>query len=307
MLDLSQKSQRGEMLKDPLNAYADRIDVAERWLHENVKSGQRKVHCEMHRLTIERAQVLLKHNESNRRIHPDKLAQIVSDIKSGNWLLNGETIIVADNGMMNDGQHRCLSVIEAGVPVDTLIAFGVGRGTRTTVDVGTARTVGDQISMEGGDNANLGGAIAKMLVQFEKTGKISSQFGDAPTTATQRAKYWECYDEIMAALHCVPKQGSARVGAKSFIVFVVVLLRRKNVKAAERFIEGLCTAAINKQPVPPNSPIFQARERLSDPAAKRLKTMERLEIVLRHWNAYLANKKMSKSSPLQGKLPEIEG
>lgn len=70
-------------------------------------------------------------------------------MKDGKWRLNGEPIIVDDQGCCVNGYHRLSACIEAGVPFRTLLVTGVPHETWTTVDTGKVRSAGDVFQIDG--------------------------------------------------------------------------------------------------------------------------------------------------------------
>jgi hypothetical protein len=124
-------------------------------------------------ITPDVARELLALNHENRHLSPTKISHYAGDIIAGRWAVNGEPIIISDDGQLNDGQHRLLGCIEAEAPFDTLIVFGVKRETRTTVDQGRARTLGDYMQMSGITNAKLVATTARRACAFARSGKRS--------------------------------------------------------------------------------------------------------------------------------------
>src|SRR5882757_5791751 len=60
----------------------------------------------------------------NRIINDNTVAQYANDMSKGNWVANGETIKVAENGRIPDGQHRLWACINSGANFDTLLVSG---------------------------------------------------------------------------------------------------------------------------------------------------------------------------------------
>lgn len=117
-----------------------------------LERGKAEVFTATTMLTPELARLLLAANEDNRNVQltsrGTRSVEAYADMmRRGEWLLNGSTLVVASNGQLNDGQHRCLACIDAGVAVPVQIAFGVERETRSTLDQGRARTPGDVLKI----------------------------------------------------------------------------------------------------------------------------------------------------------------
>ena len=135
---------------------------------DNMVRDDGDIRTEIVQLTPMLARVLLGRNDGNRCVRKSKVAQYKSDILAGRWSMNGEPIIVSRDGLLNDGQHRCLAVIEANAPIQVIIVFGVERETRETVDQGGARSASDIALMHHVPNAALASAIARMMIVYER-------------------------------------------------------------------------------------------------------------------------------------------
>lgn len=73
--------------------------------------------------------MLLEHNTRNpRKVSRSVVRQYATDMRSGNWRVNGETIVIDRDGNMKNGQHRCLACIESGCAFETLLVYGVEPG-----------------------------------------------------------------------------------------------------------------------------------------------------------------------------------
>lgn len=118
-------------------------------------------------LTPDLAAWFLQNNDHNRRMSSSEVDHIASAIIAGRWRPNGDTIKITEAGRLADGQHRCQAVIESGIAVPTLIAFGVAdtKDVMATIDTcGRTRTVRDLYEMATGkriDNVYL--AVTNLL------------------------------------------------------------------------------------------------------------------------------------------------
>ncbi len=76
-------------------------------------------------ITPEIASELLKANTINRRIKESVVGYLAGEMKNGNFVYNGESIIVSDTGRLLDGQHRLLAIKYSGVSVYVNLVVGV--------------------------------------------------------------------------------------------------------------------------------------------------------------------------------------
>jgi hypothetical protein len=119
------------------------------------------------KITPQMAKALLETNVDNRRVHPTKVEQFARDMREGRWALTGQPIIIADDGFLNDGQHRLLAIIAANTSIETNVTRGASRETRDKIDIGTIRTAGDVVQMFHIPNGNSVAALAKIVLSYE--------------------------------------------------------------------------------------------------------------------------------------------
>jgi hypothetical protein len=87
-------------------------------------------------ITPEQALSWLQANTFNRTISPSVVKKYASDMASGNWTLNHQGIAFDDDGVLVDGQHRLMAMVESGQAIKTLVSFG---SNRTGIDELRAR------------------------------------------------------------------------------------------------------------------------------------------------------------------------
>lgn len=61
----------------------------------------------------------------SRVINRQAVKTYIAQMKTGRWVLNGETICFDSNGVLRDGHHRLLAIIESGVTIEVLVVRGV--------------------------------------------------------------------------------------------------------------------------------------------------------------------------------------
>lgn len=128
-----------------------------------VQRGKKHRFADFVTITPALAEVLLEHNPDNRRLSPVAASRYAVDMKNGAFECNGETVIIADTGELNDGMHRLTACVATGMSFDTALVVGVPRPTRGTVGLGKGRTVGDHLHMDGYKDANNLGTAGRIL------------------------------------------------------------------------------------------------------------------------------------------------
>lgn len=101
-------------------------------------------------ITPEKAIDLLEHNTHNRPLSNVHVQRIARQIIDNKWKFNGDTIKVAKNGDVLDGQHRLWAVIESKKSIETIIVYGIERDAFATIDtVRRLRSGADTLALNG--------------------------------------------------------------------------------------------------------------------------------------------------------------
>ena len=96
-------------------------------------------------ITPQEATNWLRCNEHNRPVRKGHVNFLANEIKNGNWQVNGQAIVIADNEQVLDGQHRLLAIIEAGQPIKSLVVYGITPEAFSTIDTGAVRSSADAL------------------------------------------------------------------------------------------------------------------------------------------------------------------
>ena len=91
-------------------------------------------------ITPEMASDLLKKNYANRKISKPNYTHYMTDMINGNWQLNGETIKVAIDGELIDGQNRLTACVMSGKSFRTVLITGLPNVVKKTIDSGKKRS-----------------------------------------------------------------------------------------------------------------------------------------------------------------------
>lgn len=287
---------------------------AAEWLAEQVARGKKEPFAEAITLTPEIAEILLTVNDDNRPKRQRLLDTLITDAVENNFELNGETIKISKDGRLNDGQHRCESVIRTGKPIRTFIVFGVTRDSRLTVDTGVNRTVGDFIAMDGGKYATAGATVAKNLCLHRRGATTFSAGQNIISKTMIRQEYWNHEKEIITAVQACDHKFSTGFGMTS-LATAYVLIARKNPHECAAFFAALIEGAGLRR----SSAVLSLRNRIinmksrGDAAAKNApkrknRPHHKVEMVIRYWNAHRKGVAIKNALPILGDgLPAIEG
>lgn len=247
------------------------------WL-ERGKRKRFSVEC---MVTPEMALRLLANNPENRSLSLPVVENYAAAMRRGEWRLNGINIIIAATGEVNDGQHRLQAVVSADEPVLLSLQFGIERDTRSTVDVGKKRTLGDHFAMAKVPNAMSVAAMVKWAWCYDNEFNFQSH----PSVA-QAFDYLEQNPGIEPAVNAVRpiintyRLGTGPIGGASYVCSR--LNEHVHGEFGARVGDGLGISSTS-------SPIYRVRERYQQHATKQkpMAADEAAAVYIKGFNAYL--------------------
>ncbi len=236
-------------------------------------------------ITPERAVQLLENNPSNRRIRQTRVNLYAEAIRNGQWRITGETIKVG-NGKLIDGQHRLWACIEAGVPFDTYIVYGVEDDAMTYIDSGLPRSMSDVIDLGGFDYTTHRAAVARLLIGWESgTMQNTNKWALTATRGAILDVVRDRHDEMGNAIRTafnVHKYVGGQIGPiAAFLVKINEIDPAKATEFTERWVNGDMLAA--------DDPIRALRRWVTSRTItkKRTTTTESLTAMSKAWNAFV--------------------
>lgn len=112
-----------------------------------IYGAEHEIVAEVMTITPQDATNWLRCNRNNRPLRKRHVAFLASEILNGNWQVNGQAIVIADDEQVLDGQHRLFAIIEAGQPIKTLVVYGITPEAFKTIDTGAVRSGADAMCL----------------------------------------------------------------------------------------------------------------------------------------------------------------
>ncbi len=258
--------------------------VTIRQINAWIASGEPR--CEIDLIfTAEVARALLKRNrpgETNRPMNPDAVKGNIDQLPE--WENTGEPIIISDEGILNDGQHRLKAIVESGISAVMDLRIGVRRRTFANTNSGRRRSGGDALTIAQIKNSNNVAAMTRMMICYERG--LPNALKERVTNGeiVRAAKRWE--KDMQAAHQLTSGTGRPyRNAATNALAFIA--LRTGDEDKVEKFFSVLRYGDGDRV-----HPAHQLREFLSkvvvttgNDAAKRARAFA---ACLLAWNAELA-------------------
>lgn len=213
----------------------------------------------------------------NRPKKKSNSAKLIADVKDGNWVCNGETIILDTTRCVIQGQHRLDVVVQTGESIESYVVFGMPTNVFVTLDSGARRSTADAMQILQMDNNYGQSAAAKMIWGLVSQPQIAFNLrADLQITTTQTIRFRQAtnIEYVKGTPHISPSILSA---VKFLISWIAPDL-------VDEFMEGVITGV----GLSATSPILVARERIinADARNERFNTEHKLHALLTGWNAF---------------------
>jgi hypothetical protein len=237
------------------------------------------------------ARRLLAINTGNRHISRRRVTQLASQMRLGHFENTGEPIIVSDEAILNNGQHRLLAVIEADAAVEMDIRFGIPRLAFVKTDTGAARSGADVLSIRGIAGAARVAMALRLLIAYDRG--LPDHLRDYITN-----------DEINRAFDRWPDIGDAVAKVqvyrfppqiRSTPLYVTTYLAMRAPKAArvDDWLHMLATGLDAHR----SHPAYVLRERLlrgvGDELGTRERQLLRFALMIKSWNMFRHDEEVS--------------
>lgn len=300
MLKVAERPTEGKANETQFRGFS-KTHRAAMWIDAEVERAKKGVTTQIVELTPELAEALIERNAGNRKTSPYYVDAYARDIENDKWRFNGEPLIVSHDGKLNDGQHRCLAVIEAQKPIVVVLVIGVARDTRTTLDQGRIRTAGDYLSMEGHSDANALAAAANYIWQWQVRGFLVNS-GKAKPTKSEVLDLIETHPGVVDSLSAISRSGAPAVGGLSMLAFCHWAFSRTcPVGEVTAFMSKLTGGA----GLLTRDPILYIRNRLIAERG-RMRLNDKAELIFRGWNASRKGGDTKRLPIIGGVLPVVE-
>ena len=239
-------------------------------------------------LTPACASWILKLNTSNRPLVRNGIERFSSIARAGEWRLTGEAIVIAREGLLNDGQHRCHAVVDTGISVPVDVRFGALRDAFQCTGTGRRRTAAQTLHVIGIQYGAMVGSVAR-LIALHDAGKLSD--GSVHIENAVIASVAQAEPNILALVKAVHVDFRP-VKAAAFAFPMVLAARVASIETVLQFIDLVATGLT---PTPHDaSRTLHLRLMEAHMKKHRLKQIVIATLTARAWNAWIAGQEIRK-------------
>lgn len=228
-----------------------------------------------------KAEAMLEANRRNRPLSEKYIAKLAEDMKAGKWEENGESIKVAKDGTLIDGQHRLWAVVMSRVTIKSVVVTDLDEDVFDTVDTGKPRNLGQALAIHGYANYfQLAASLGWIWRIREKT-----LFGDTANRSTLMMMLESDKKNIISAVARCEKKSPFRIFPASVIAALYYYFIKKDTVLAEAFVQCIYSGSAEGFPN-----FHLLREKIIAACggrnANRLSTGELVGLAVKAWNAH---------------------
>lgn len=255
-------------------------------------------------MTPSAAAKILEKNTKNRPLSQPSIRKYSNAMKAGRWMLNGEPIIIADDGTLIDGQHRLQAVVNSGMTVPMIIVTGVSKSAFRTVDIGKKRTGADAISTHDSKfekNRMITAAAAKIVYNFESDVFVKNREkleNDLLIDFLEQNRGIPRSVEFALGLHTARK-----IVPASALAALHYLFSKKDIDMAERFFNKLNTGENLKKDDPIN--VLRNKLFILSQEVGVIRSREVIPFLIRTWEAIRNDEVIDKLIVAKDYIPKI--
>lgn len=266
-----------------------------------------KVNTSVVDVTPELAKAILGQNDKNRPISSDTVTKYSKLMKQNKWQFNGETIIIAIDGTLLDGQHRLSAIVASKTVQKMIVVKGVAKDAFTTIDIGKKRNASDALATYSEKYKKyriLIAACAKTLTEFDKDGVWNGDVISERLTHEEMIKFVEVNQGILKSVEYVSSlSGARKIIPQSALAACHYLFSKKDTFEAARFFEKLN----NGERLNAEDPVLVLRQRLIEMrfAGGVFRAREVLPYIIKTWSLVRQGKKSKQLRIKSDYIPQV--
>lgn len=229
-------------------------------------------------ITPELAEHFLKLNTQNRPKSSQRVKALADLMRQGKWIFNGDAIRISKAGRLIDGQHRLSAIVESGCAQQYVLVTNLDDEAFKTIDVGSNRTAGDMLSIEGIRDYNNVAAAARLAISYERTGNPVYSAVTKQATKADIVEYTRTEQGLKLILSCKKIQARNnihKICARSVLSFCHHEFAKVSPEKADQFIDEFHKGYYSYE----HSPVAAVRDRLLMDKESKL-TISRRAIVI---------------------------
>ena len=235
-------------------------------------------------ITPQIAEQWLAHNVANRKLREASVAKHVEKLQSGLYQFNGDAIRWSTSGRIIDGQHRLTAIVRTGIPMKSVVVWGIRDEAQVTMDRGDKRSLIDHLSIMGEDSTKILATVLSLSVQWFQQGRrfdLGLRGGVEYEDAYAYLKNNPNVRSSVALISDTPKV--RKIFNPAHLAFVHWVTSNIDPADADDFVDRLISGRHDYD----DDPVWRLRERMKDLREERAdRIFDVIPMTFKAWNLY---------------------
>lgn len=263
-------------------------------------------------VTPEIAAKWLANNTQNRNVNQSRVNRYTRDMIDNKWRTDtGEIIKISKDGVILDGQHRLIAVVNSKESIYFHVGFNMDNDLFQVLDTGKSRSGVDVLKISGVKNTSAVSSLINSYNQYINTNSRKGSNGELTNLSGHELLefYYDRKEWVDNIIHISEGLYSAfqRVWVKGEVLLFLALFTDVDKKNGYEFMRELCQGTDVTSDV---IPILRNRliaEKIH--TTKRTKSSVMRALVIKAWNAYYSGKSLRslRFNPETEEYPKILG
>lgn len=191
------------------------------------------------RITPKMAEIMLLRNHKNRDPRKGHVSFLAGQMLNGKFLLTHQGIAFDAGGVLIDGQHRLMAIVESGVTVTMVVSWGCSDLSRLYTDDHAKRSGSDAVSfIEGMEHATVRHTAIVSVMDSDSPGYSNRSIKDRSILVGMLKRHIEAID---FAIDCFGPTKYAGVSQARVLAVVARAYYTRDRDKLKRFAELLRT------------------------------------------------------------------
>lgn len=230
-----------------------------------------------------RAEEILSRNTHNRTVRGRVVRAYAEDMRNGAWQENGESIKLAVDGTVVDGQHRLHAIVESETKHRVLVVRGLPMETQETVDGGAKRKFSDVLKLREEPRYVALASVTRRCLLWDQ-GYRGRESHRTPPTVAQMLAFIEAHPEVRRSTEVAASVSAHAPLSASIVGLCHWLFEDLDFEDAEFFF-GRIKDGVG---LTERDPVYVLRRTLANARTDRSRLLENqaTAFVIKAWNAY---------------------
>ncbi|MGH3599440.1 MAG: hypothetical protein ACRDQH_04040 [Pseudonocardiaceae bacterium] len=242
------------------------------------------------------AEEMLGKNRHNRNLRSRVVTAYALDMQAGKWAENGESIKIAKDGTLLDGQHRLSAIVESGTTQPMLVIQDLSLSAQDTVDTGLRRGFADVLKLRKEPNWVDVASVTRRVYLYKRGARRGS--GNEQPSVPQMLATLEAHPEIRYSAEVAIRVARRLPVQKSVVGLCHWLFGRVETVDSPNDCEHFFELLADGSDLSRNHPVFVLRRTIIDTSLAKSSRVSINETVLtvyiiKAWNAYRDGKDIS--------------